>query len=156
DLEPTDARRVFPCFDEPGFKVPWTLTLRVPPQHVALGNAPEASSRIEGDWKVVELEPTAPLPSYLVAFAVRPFEVIDAAPAKSGAPQRIFVPRGRSDAAGVATRIAGEALRFFEDYTGVPYPYAKLDHVAVPGTGNAMENAGLIRYDEQRLLMSDE
>ena len=143
---PSEARRAFPCFDEPSFKVPWQVTLRVPPRHVALGNAPEASSRVEGDWKVVDFEESAPLPSHRVAFAVGPFEVVDAGHSRAGAPQRVFAPRGRAEEAEHAARAARDALVRLEDELGMPYPYRKLDHVVQPGQAAAGGGAGLLVY----------
>lgn len=78
-FEPTSARRAFPCFDEPSFKVPWQLTLRVPRDLVAVANAPVKTERDIGDgMKEVVFAESRPLPSYLVAFAVGPFDVVDA------------------------------------------------------------------------------
>ena len=96
-FEPIDARRAFPCFDEPSFKVPWKLTLHVKKAHVALANAPVASERDEpGGMKAVTLEESKPLPSYLVAFVVGPFELVDGGTAgRADTPIRFVVPRGR-------------------------------------------------------------
>ena len=78
-FEPTDARRAFPCFDEPSFKVPWQVTLHVPKDDLALSNTPVQSESSEPDgMKTVRFKPTPPLPSYLVAFAVGRFDVVDA------------------------------------------------------------------------------
>jgi alanyl aminopeptidase len=78
-FEATDARRAFPCFDEPGFKTPWQITLEVPKEHLAFANTPETSERLSADgWKTVTFAKSRPLPSYLVAFAVGPFEIVDA------------------------------------------------------------------------------
>ena len=97
-FEPTDARRAFPCFDEPAYKVPWKLTLHVPKAQVALGNAPVASESDEpGGMKAVTLEDSKPLPSYLVAFVVGPFELVDGGRAgRANTPIRFIVPRGRA------------------------------------------------------------
>src|SRR5580704_7917011 len=95
-FEPIDARRAFPCFDEPSFKVPWKLSLHVPTGDVALGNAPVVSEHGEEGGKLVELAESKPLPSYLVAFVVGPFDVVDAGVAgHHGTPLRFVVPRGR-------------------------------------------------------------
>src|ERR1700734_1391215 len=77
-FESTDARDVFPCFDEPLYKVPWKLTLHVPAQDTALSNTPIASDHTEGNIRTVEFAETKPLPSYLIAFGVGPFEYVDA------------------------------------------------------------------------------
>ena len=95
-FEPTDARRAFPCFDEPRFKVPWQLTLHVPKDDVALANSPELSETDEPDgMKAVKFKESKPLPSYLVALAVGTFDIVDAG--KVGkTPLRIITPRGKA------------------------------------------------------------
>src|SRR5205823_2487727 len=96
-FEATSARRAFPCFDEPGFKVPWRLTLRVPRDLIALSNTPiESEAPGPEGLKTVRFEETHPLPSYLVAFAVGPWEFVDIGRAGIKAtPMRIVVPLGR-------------------------------------------------------------
>src|SRR5229473_1496344 len=78
-FEPTDARRAFPCFDEPSFKVPWQMTLHVPRDDLAVANTPVLSESDEaGGMKAVRFKASPPLPSYLVAFAVGHFDIVDA------------------------------------------------------------------------------
>ena len=112
DFEATDARRAFPCFDEPSLKAPWQLTLRVPETLVALSNSPvESEERVEGGRKLVRFRATPPLPTYLVALAVGPFALVDAG--KAGArktPLRIAVPRGRAREAAWAAQATGPIL----------------------------------------------
>ena len=159
-FENIEARRAFPCFDEPGYKVPWQLTLRVPASDVALGNTRVISeAREPSGMKLVRFAETRPLPSYLVAFAVGPFDLVDAGVAGKGrTPVRIAVPRGRADRARYAARLTPELLVRLEDYFGIPYPYDKLDVVAVPQlvSFSAMENAGLITFVEGSLLARPE
>jgi len=153
-FEAIDARRAFPCFDEPGFKVPWQLTLHVKREHMALSNTPAASEHDEpGGMKAVRFARTRPLPSYLVAFAVGPFDAVDAG--RAGAkktPLRIIVPRGMADQAKYAAEVTPQILNTLEAYFGIPYPYEKLDSIAVPLFGGAMENAGLITYGQTLIL----
>jgi alanyl aminopeptidase len=153
-MEPTWARRVFPCFDEPAFKVPWRLTLHIKREHTALGNAAVVSETDEpGGMKCVRFAQTRPLPSYLLAIAVGPFAVLDLGKVgQKSTPVRIFTPKGRTREATFAAQAIPQLLRRLEDYYGVSYPYEKLDHVAVPQFFGAMENAGLIIYDETILL----
>jgi cytosol alanyl aminopeptidase len=151
-FESIDARRAFPCFDEPSFKVPWMLTLRVPKNDLAVSNTPVASEEpLAGELKAVHFTETSPLPSYLVAFGVGPFDVVDAGRAgKNSTPIRMIVPRGRGSEARYAAQTIGPLLEVLEDYFGIPYPYAKLDNVVIPQTVRfgAMENAGLVTYNE--------
>ncbi len=155
-FESIDARRAFPCFDEPSDKVPWRLTLRVPQNDVAVANTPVLSEQRQVDgWKTVRFAPTRPLPSYLVAFGVGPFDVVDAGRAgRNHTPIRMIVPKGRKEEARYAAASTGPLLDLLEDYFGIPYPYAKLDNLVIPQTVRfgAMENAGLVTYNEGILL----
>ncbi len=155
-FEPTDARRAFPCFDEPGFKVPWQLTLHVPKDDVALANSPELSHADEPDgMQAVTFKESKPLPSYLVALAVGRFDIVDAG--KVGkTPLRIITPRGKGANAKYAVESIPQLLKLLEDYFGIPYPYEKLDSIAMPISNFAMENAGLITYGETLLLSKPE
>jgi alanyl aminopeptidase len=155
-FEPTDARRAFPCFDEPEFKVPWQLTLHVPKDDVAVANAPELSETDEPDgMKAVKFKESKPLPSYLVALAVGPFDIVDAG--KVGkTPLRIITPRGKGGNAKFAVESIPQLLKLLEEYFGISYPYEKLDSIAMPISNFAMENAGLITYGESLLLSKSE
>ncbi|MGB9484644.1 MAG: M1 family metallopeptidase [Terriglobia bacterium] len=152
------ARRAFPCFDEPSYKVPWQLTLRVKKDQVALSNAPMVSETDSGDgMKAVEFAETKPLPSYLVAIAVGDLEFVDAGAAgKKNTRVRIVVPRGRGSEAKYAAETTPAIVNLLEDYFGIPYPYDKLDEVAIPLYGGAMENAGFVTYGSGIILAKPE
>lgn len=149
-FEPFRARQAFPCFDEPGYKVPWQLNLIVREEHIAVSNTPVASQTpLPGGTKKVAFAQTKPLPSYLIAFAVGPFEFVDAGTAGMKAtPIRIVTPKGMSSQARYAASATPRILELSEQYTGVPYPYEKFDSLAIPQTVSfgAMENPGLITY----------
>ena len=153
-FESTDARRAFPCFDEPSFKIPWQITLDVPQASLAFANtAMTGQKSLGGGIKRVSFAPTRPLPSYLVAFAVGPFEVVDAGQiGRKPTPLRIIVPKGKTDEAAYAVKTTGEVVKRLEEYFDIPYPYDKLDHIAVPQKGGAMENPGLITYGTGTIL----
>ncbi|HYO82465.1 MAG TPA: M1 family metallopeptidase [Bryobacteraceae bacterium] len=155
-FEPVTARRAFPSFDEPSFKTPWRLTLRFPAGLRGYSNTPTVRNEpAEDGMRVVEFARTKPLPTYLVAFAIGPFEEVEtAAVGKRKIPSRIVVPKGRAAEAALASAITPKAVELLEEYFGIPYPYEKLDQVVVPLTTawGAMENAGLIAYG-QFLLM---
>ena len=154
-FEPLAARRAFPCFDEPAYKAPWQLTLRVPRDLVAVSNTKVVSKVDAADgFTEVRFAPTRPLPSYLVAFAVGPWETVDVGTRGANAtPMRIVVPRGRRDEARFVARAYPELFDYLEGWFGIPYPFDKLDHIAIPlGVGFAMENAGLITYGTSGLL----
>ena len=151
-FEPTDARRAFPCFDEPSYKTPWQLSLHVPRQFRAFANYPLESETDEpAGSKVVKFAETKPLPSYLVAFAVGPFDIVDAGKAGK-TPLRIIVPRGKSGDAKYAADAIPQLLNLLEHYFGVPFAYPKLDSIVMPISNFAMENVGLITYGESLLL----
>jgi alanyl aminopeptidase len=155
-FEEIDARRAFPCFDEPGFKTPWQITLHVRSGDTAFANTPQLSETGEVDgMKKVVFAPTKPLPSYLVAFAVGPFDVVDAGKvALNDIKVRIITPKGKSNQAKYAAEITATLIERLQDYFGIPYPYEKSDSIAIPLTYGfgAMENAGLITYAENVLL----
>ena len=143
------AREIFPCIDEPDRKVPWQLTLDVPAGDVALGNALLVrESPLDSGHHRFELAPTLPLPSYLIAFAVGPFDVVDAGETRHRVPIRIALPHGQATTAAGLDAIVRAKVAMLEDYLTIPFPYPKLDVVAVPDLGlGAMENAGLITID---------
>jgi alanyl aminopeptidase len=155
-LETTDARRAFPCFDEPAFKSPWELTLTIPAGVSAVSNTPIASETpAPGGGKVVRFGKTEPLPAYLLAFGVGPFDYVDAGRAgMKKTPIRIIVPKGKAARARYAAETSGPILELLEAYFGMPFPFAKLDQLVIPQTVtfSAMENAGLVTWSESVLL----
>jgi Aminopeptidase N len=153
-----EARRAFPCFDEPRYKTPWELTLHVGREQKALANTRAISEMAEpGGMKRVVFAPTVPLPSYLVAFAVGPFDIVDAGRAgKNGVLVRIITPRGLAAGADAARAATPQLLARLEEYTGIPYPFDKLDHLAlIAGAFGAIENPGLITYRQRVLLVPE-
>ena len=155
-FEATGARRAFPCFDEPTFKVPWQLTLHVPDGMVALSNTPvekESPGQAGARTRTVVFRKTRPLPSYLVALAVGPFDLVDIGTAgRKRTPMRIAVPRGRAAETRYARKATGEIIDGLERYFDMPYPYEKLDSVVIPSFIGAMENPGLITYAASIIL----
>jgi cytosol alanyl aminopeptidase len=154
-FEPVDARAAFPCFDEPSYKTPWQLTLDIPAQDSAISNTGVESEKANGRSKTVTFRTTKPLPSYLVALAVGPFEYVDAGTAgKNKVPVRIVVPKGRSKEAKYAAQITASIITEYEKYFGVDYPYDRADQVSIPNTFGfgAMENPGMVTYDQSVLL----
>lgn len=151
---PIEARRAFPCFDEPVYKAPWRIVLHVPLTDVAASNAPIVTETEEpGGMKRVQFQETQPLASEVVALAVGPFDVVDAGTAgRKQIPVRILVPHGRRKEASAAREATAEVLARLEEYTGIAYPWEKLDHVAVLDMPyGAVENPGLITYRDRIL-----
>ena len=157
-FEAIAARSAFPCFDEPRFKIPFTVSLVVPKGMAAISNAREKSRVADGDNERVTFGATEKLPSYLIAVAVGPFDVVAAPDALPNAvrthplPIRAVTAKGRGKDAAYALAHTGEILATIEAYTHVAYPYEKLDVIAVPGKGGAMENAGAVTFAEFLML----
>ncbi len=157
-FESTDARAAFPAFDDPGFKTPFSVTLRTPPGLVAVSNAPEASKALEGGMEVHRFIPTLPLPSYLVAMMVGPFAVAEGAvpPTPQRArplPLRIVSTRQNADKLSFALEGSKQIVALLEDYFGDAFPYPKLDQVTTPILPGAMENAGADLYRDELLVL---
>jgi alanyl aminopeptidase len=153
-FEPIGARRVFPCFDEPAYKVPWQLSFHVPAGSVAVTNTPLLSEEARANGgRTYRFARTQPLPSYLIAFGVGPFEFVDAGVSgRNKVPTRIITPKGRTAEAAYAAKVTPQILARLEDYFDMPYPYEKLDTIAVPLFGGAMEHPGLITFNSESLL----
>ena len=161
-FEATSARLAFPCFDEPAFKTPFDMTMTVPADQVAAFNTPTAEETVEGDHKTIRFATSKPMPTYLVAMAVGPFDVVEheaIAPTDvrdRPVPLRGLASRGKGERLRHALTHTGRLLQELEEYFGIPYPYAKLDIVAVSDFGaGAMENVGLITFRETLLLLDD-
>ncbi|HEU5076028.1 MAG TPA: M1 family metallopeptidase, partial [Polyangiaceae bacterium] len=156
-FEALAAREAFPCFDEPQFKTPFTTSIITPASMKAASNAPLARTTPLGSETRYDFETTEPLPTYLVALAVGNFDVAEhPAPPAGQPPQRILTVRGKSEHTAFALRQSSAILAELSKYFGSPYPYKKLDQVAVPSfRAGAMENAGLVTYREQFLIIDD-
>ena len=160
-FEAIEARTAFPCFDEPGFKIPWDVTLVVPRGSQGIANTREVRRTAEGERERIEFAPTLPLPSYLLAFAVGPLEVVTAPDVPPSAVRRRPLPlrgitaKGRGKEIAYALAHTGEILATLESYFGIEYPYDKLDILAVPDKGGAMENPGAVTFGEWLVLMDE-
>jgi aminopeptidase N len=152
-FEATDARRAFPCFDEPGFKTAYDVTITAPRGTIALANSPEAAHEDAADGTVLHrFETTRPLPSYLVAFAVGDFDVVQGQ--TSPFPIRAITPKGKGGLTSLALEASAALIAKLGDYFDVRYPYPKLDIVAVPDfAAGAMENPGLVTFRDVLLLL---
>ncbi|MBV8903159.1 MAG: ERAP1-like C-terminal domain-containing protein [Acidobacteriia bacterium] len=156
-FEQIDARAAFPCFDEPSYKVPWQLTLDVPENDTAVSNTSPQHEETRAGRKIYTFAETKPLPSYLIAFGVGPFDYVEAGKAgKRGVPVRIVTPKGHASEAKYAAEVTATILTRLEEYFGIPYPYDKSDQLSIPVTFGfgAMENAGLVTYG-QTIILAD-
>jgi alanyl aminopeptidase len=159
-FEPIFARRVFPCFDEPSFKTPWQLTIEAPKTDVVLSNtAPTSETPARSGRKAVAFAPTRPLPSYLIALAVGPYQLVDAGKAgEHHIAVRVAAPFGRGLHARYAAKVSAEIVERLERYFGSPFPFEKLDLVAIPlpSQFGAMENPGLVTFSQNLLVAKPE
>ena len=152
-FEATDARRSFPCWDEPAAKARFLITLVVPSDLVALSNMPAESETTNNDGtKTVRFANSPAMSTYLLAFIVGDLSSIEAT-AANNTQIRVFTTRGKEEQGRLALDTAVKLLSYYNDYFGVPYPLPKLDHVAIPDfAAGAMENWGAITYRETALL----
>jgi alanyl aminopeptidase len=158
-FEPVDARAVFPSFDEPGFKTPFTLSIVAPKGAIVAANTEAAEIlTLPDDTQRVRFEPTPPLPTYLVALTVGPLDVASGTPlpGSPAVPLRGIGVKGRGTDFGYALKHTPEIVARLADYFAMPYPFTKLDVVAVPSQQSAMENAALITYGEYSMLLGDD
>jgi aminopeptidase N len=160
-FESIDARAAYPGFDEPGFKVPFTVTLRTKPGQMAVSNAPELSVTTENGLAVHRFAPTLPLPTYLVAMMVGPFVAVEgtvpATPQRTK-PLPIRVVTTKQNAGKIAFALEGTKgiVSHLERYFNQPFPYPKLDQITTPILPGAMENAGADLYADSILVLDDQ
>ncbi|XP_014664771.1 PREDICTED: aminopeptidase N-like [Priapulus caudatus] len=154
-LESTSARRVFPCFDEPSFSPTYEAVIWRKKHHIALYNTPLLSSSASGEWMIDRFGVTLPMPTYLNAFVVCDFSMIETE-TMHGTQVRAFSQPGRIDQAQYSLQATKDILEFFEHHYRILYPMDKSDLVAVPDKGGAMENWGLVLYREGIMLYDTE
>jgi aminopeptidase N len=159
-FESIDARAAYPSFDQPGYKQPFTVTLRTPKGLVAVSNAPELSVDHQGEVDVHHFAPTAPLPTYLLAMMVGPFAVASGeAPVTPQRdhplPMRIISTKQNADKLTFALENSKQIVAHLENYFGQSFPYPKLDQITAPIMGGAMENAGADLYQDTLLILDD-
>jgi aminopeptidase N len=150
-FEATDARRFFPCWDEPVFRARFQLTAVVPENWLAVSNMPVENERKISGGKEVRFAATPPMSSYLNVFVAGELDFIET---RSGPTQlRVIATKGKAEMGRYALESGAQILRYYNDYFGVAYPLPKLDQIAIPGGfGGAMENWGGITYYESKLL----
>ncbi|MGI9173152.1 MAG: M1 family metallopeptidase [Chthoniobacterales bacterium] len=150
-FEATDARRMFPCWDEPIFRARFQLTAVIPENMTAVSNMPiEHEAKIAGG-KEVRFAATPSMASYLNVLCVGELDAIEKK--SEGILHRVVATRGKAEQGHYALESAAQIIDYYNDYFGTPYPLPKLDEIAVPGGfGGAMENWGGITYFETALL----
>src|SRR3989344_1571637 len=175
-FEATDARRAFPCFDEPAHKAVFHVSLIIEKGKTAISNTlPVSVGEHDAGYQIVKFSPTPKMSTYLLAFIVGDFEYIEKIttpnpsskrrggfplPLRRGSAKgegvmvRVFTTPGKKHKAAFALSCAVKTLEFYEKYFDIPYPLNTLDMIAIPDfSSGAMENWGAITYRESALLV---
>ncbi len=155
-FESTDARRAFPCFDEPSQKAIFDVTLMIPGGTTAISNTVVTDIKEhESGYQIVNFAPTPKMSTYLLAFIVGEFESIEGK-TKDGILVRVFTTPGKKHQAKFSLDVAIKCLEFYQDYFKFPYPLPVMDLIAIPDfAAGAMENWGAVTYRESTLLVDE-
>ncbi|RWS12695.1 Puromycin-sensitive aminopeptidase-like protein [Dinothrombium tinctorium] len=152
NFEPTDARRAFPCWDEPAIKCQFDLTLIVPKDKTTLSNMNVIDEKIDGDLKTVKFATSPLMSTYLLAFVVGEYDFVEKI-TEDNLKVRVYTPLTKSEQGEFSVYVASKAVLFFSHYFNIPFPLNKLDLIAISDfASGAMENWGLITFRESRLL----
>jgi len=151
-FEASDARRAFPCFDQPDLKAAFDIEFVIEKTSTGISNTAIQEERdLEDGKKLVRFERTPKMSTYLVFFGIGDFEFL-----RDDLEQpivRVATTPGKTHFAQYALDMARKSLEFGEEYLGIPYPLTKCDYIAIPDSMGAMENFGAIRHAEDVLLV---
>jgi aminopeptidase N len=155
-FEPTDARRAFPCFDEPAYKAVFDLTVVAPAVDTAISNGRIAADEPGpgANQHTIRFASSPKMSTYLVAMLVGDFQCI--AGGADGIPIRVCTPPGKQDLGRFGLNAAEQVLKFYDRYFSISYPYGKLDLIAIPDfEAGAMENTAAITFRDEDLLLDE-
>lgn len=152
-FEATDARRCFPCWDEPAIKADFDIELLVPSNRVALSNMEVIHHEDNGAQQLFRFAKTPIMSTYLVAFVVGEFDYVEDT-SSDGVKVRVYTPVGKKEQGRFALDVSVKVLPYYKDYFDIAYPLPKLDLIAISDfSAGAMENWGLVTYRETYLLV---
>lgn len=138
---PTDARRAFPCWDEPSLKATFEINVIVPSDRLALSNMPIVSEELKDAKKMIKFEVSPKMSTYLVAIVIGDFDYVEDRSTDNEVNVRVYTPVGKREQGQFALTVATKALPFYKDYFGIAYPLPKMDLIAVADFAyGAMEN----------------
>lgn len=157
-FEATNARRAFPCWDEPALKATFDITLIVPKDRVGLSNSKEISKNsdpVSPSLNIIKFATTPLMSTYLVAFTVGEYDYLENKTDELTI--RVYTPVGKANQGEFALNVARKSVSFYATYFGIPYPLQKMDLIAIADFGiGAMENWGLITFRETCLLVDSQ
>nr|XP_036220181.1 puromycin-sensitive aminopeptidase-like isoform X2 [Bactrocera oleae] len=153
-FEATDARRCFPCWDEPAIKATFDIALIVPQDRVALSNMPEIQEeKLENNLRRIRFDRTPIMSTYLVAVVVGEYDYVEGK-SEDGVIVRVFTPIGKKEQGLFALEVATKVLPYYKSYFNIAYPLPKMDLIAISDfSAGAMENWGLVTYRETFVLV---
>ncbi|KAL9669853.1 hypothetical protein QQ045_007403 [Rhodiola kirilowii] len=155
-FEPLDARRCFPCWDEPALKATFNITLDVQSNLTALSNMPIIEEELQDNWKTLSYEVSPVMPTYAVAVVVGMFDYVENITSNAGTKVRVYGPVDNAGLGKFSLDVAVRSLDIFKRYLNVRYPLPKLDMVGIPSFRDAgMENFGLITCQSTFLYVNN-